>query len=176
MAQANADPLVTVWDALERADCRPAGPPHQFHAVCPVHEGDDPDSLSVGTGADARALIHCHVGCDTRDVVRRLGLLWSDLFPAGHKHARRAGALRRRQERPIDVVLLALRELGIEYRCTRDPTMWVAAVCPCCGKAGGWPLWITADDRGRVGFACFNGCDDFRVLEALAGVKQELAS
>jgi len=176
VAEANADPLVTVWDALDRAGCRPAGPPHQFHAVCPVHDGDDPDSLSVGTGADARALLHCHVGCDTRDVVRGLGLLWSDLFPASHKNARRAGSFRRGRWKPIDLTLGALRELGIEYRCTRDPQMWVAAVCPVCAKAGGWPLWITADERGRVGLSCFNGCADHDVLAALAGVKRDLAA
>lgn len=176
MAEANADPLVRVWDALERADCRPAGPSHQFHARCPVHDGTDSDSLSIGVGADGRALLHCHVGCSPHAVVRGIGLLWSDLFPAGHTDARRSTALSRRRERPVDLVLGALRTLGIEYRCTRNPKMWVAAVCPACAKSGGWPLWINEYERGRVGFSCFNGCADHVVLGALAGVEEQLAA
>lgn len=171
------DPLQTVWEALERADCRPHGPVHQFRSRCPGHDGDGFESLSVGTGADGRALLWCHVGCQAHDIVRAVGLLWSDMFPDGHKHARRNGALgRRRSVPPIELVLSALLDLGIEYRCTRDPKMWVAAVCPSCMKTGGWPLWITEHERGRVGLSCFNGCADHRVLHALAGAKQELAA
>lgn len=171
-----SDPLQTVWEALERAGCDPFGPLHQFRSRCPGHDGSAPDSLAVGTGADGRALLWCHVGCSAHGIVRKLDLLWADLFPAGHRHARRSGKTRQRQIPPIELALAALVELGVGYRCTRDPKMWVAAVCPLCAKAGGWPLWITEHERGRVGLSCFNGCPQHEVMEALAGVKQELAA
>src|SRR4051812_37349826 len=160
MTQANADPLQTVWDALERADCRPVGPTHKFRARCPAHGSDVQNSLAVSVGADGRALLWCFVGCEAHDVVRALGLVWSDCFPPGHRHARQAGALSRKRLRPIDNVLGALRHLRIDYRCTRDPQMWVAAACPACGTAGAWPLWIHEHERGKVALSCFNGCAD----------------
>jgi hypothetical protein len=177
MAQANADPLVTVWDALERADCRPFGPHHQFRARCPGHDSSRPDSLAVGTGADGRALLWCHVGCDAHAIVRGVGLLWSDLFPEGHRHGRQKTARSRRRERPIDLALRALREFGIDYRISRTADMWVADRCPvCCESDRPWPLWITADERGRIGLSCFNGCDELAVLAALSDQQAALAA
>ena len=49
-------------------------------ARCPSHEDRAP-SLSVGTGHDGRALIRCHTGCETADVLDALGLEYRDLFP-----------------------------------------------------------------------------------------------
>jgi hypothetical protein len=48
---AMSDPLSVVWDALDRAGCRPFGPGHQFTACCPAHDDRQP-SLSIGVGAD----------------------------------------------------------------------------------------------------------------------------
>ncbi|MGZ4172653.1 MAG: hypothetical protein ACXVRN_14925, partial [Solirubrobacteraceae bacterium] len=87
MSALRQDPLRTVYDALERAGCQPRGPQHKFTARCPAHD-DRNASLSVGVGADGRALIWCHAGCPTEDVVATLDLAWGDLFPAGHRHAR----------------------------------------------------------------------------------------
>lgn len=171
-----SDPLQTVWDALERAGCQPFGPLHQFRSQCPGHDSDKADSLAVGTGADGRALLWCHVGCDAHDIVRAVGLLWSDMFPEGHRHARQAARFGRRRLKPIDLTLAALLKLGITYRSTMSENMWVAAACPVCGKHDGRPLWITADDRGRIGLACFNGCPDYVILRALEGVSEELAA
>jgi hypothetical protein len=173
----SADPLVTVWDALERADCRPVGPTHKFRARCPAHGSDVQNSLAVSVGADGRALLWCFVGCSAEDVVRALGLRWGDMFPEGHRHGRRHGKTHRRQERPIDLALRALREMGIDYRVSRTADMWVAECCPVCAEIDRpWPLWITADERGRVGLACFNGCDELTVLDALSEAEQELAA
>lgn len=46
---------------------------------CPTHDDRNP-SLSVQEGEDGRVLIHCHAGCDTRDVVAAVGMEMSDLF------------------------------------------------------------------------------------------------
>jgi hypothetical protein len=166
MAERNADPLQAVWDALDRAGAQPFGPIHQFRARCPGHDSTKADSLAVGTGADGRALLWCHVGCQAQDIVRAVGLLWSDLFPPGHRHARRDGR-HAKARRPVEIVLASLRAAGIDYRCTKNPHMWVAASCPVCDAGERWPLWIF-EERNRVGASCFNGCDQHVVLEALS--------
>lgn len=50
-----------------------------FAALCPSHE-DRTASLSVRTGADGRALLHCHAGCEPAEIVSALGLTLADLF------------------------------------------------------------------------------------------------
>ena len=56
---------------------KPAG--DGFLICCPSHE-DHRESLSVGLGKDGNVLLRCHAGCETVDVLRSLGALWSDLF------------------------------------------------------------------------------------------------
>lgn len=51
-----------------------------WSARCPAHEDRKP-SLSVGQGQDGRVLVHCHAGCDVRDVLGVVGLKFSDLWP-----------------------------------------------------------------------------------------------
>lgn len=51
----------------------------QWMARCPAHH-DSNASLSVSEGDDGRVLLHCHAGCDTKDVVRRIGLSMADLM------------------------------------------------------------------------------------------------
>ncbi len=58
---------------------RPAGN-GQWAAKCPAHD-DRRASLSVGVGDGGRAVLHCHAGCSTSDIVRAVGLEMSDLFP-----------------------------------------------------------------------------------------------
>ena len=63
---------------------------------CPVHDDRTP-SLSINSGNDGKVLVHCHAGCDQRDVIailRRRGLwettrMWS-------------GFARKRQDRVSD--------------------------------------------------------------------------
>jgi hypothetical protein len=45
---------------------------------CPAHTDSSP-SLSVGTGRDGRALLHCQAGCEPGEVLTALGLSWRDL-------------------------------------------------------------------------------------------------
>jgi len=47
---------------------------------CPAHDDKNP-SLSVNIGEDGRALVRCHSGCRTEDIVAELGLAMKDLMP-----------------------------------------------------------------------------------------------
>jgi hypothetical protein len=164
-----SDPLRTVIDALERHGCEPRGPEYRCTARCPAHEDRDP-SLSVAEGVDGRALVYCHAGCPPERVVAALGLSWSDLFPPGHRSARRlpgVGAPRK----PIELVFEVLAERGIPRRATRSPQMWVAERCPACCADRKWPLWLLEQDDGRVVLSCFAGCPQVAVLSALVGAE-----
>ncbi len=186
MSTLTADPLQAVQDALEAHGAGPSGPVHKFTARCPAHDDRSP-SLSVSEGADHRALVHCHVGCETRDIIAAIGLTWSDLFPAGHRNARPSPILARpaATREPVDLVLQALRENGIAYRATRNRCMWVAEACPSCEMEHPtvpWPLWVLREDeRGpraghRVRLICGHGCTQEAVLAALLGVGAEVTS
>ena len=54
-----------------------------WSAACPCRADDHNPSISVGEGADGRALIHCHRGdgCDTDAICQALGVEVTDLFP-----------------------------------------------------------------------------------------------
>lgn len=54
---------------------------NQYEARCPAHD-DRIASLSICTGQDGRALVHCHAGCSTETVVTAMGITTKDLFPA----------------------------------------------------------------------------------------------
>jgi len=47
---------------------------------CPAHK-DKKASLSIGVGNDGAILLKCFAGCETENVVQKLGLSMSDLFP-----------------------------------------------------------------------------------------------
>ncbi|WP_089169014.1 DUF927 domain-containing protein [Azotobacter chroococcum] len=49
-------------------------------ACCPAHQDKSP-SLSLSRGQGGRVLVHCHAGCETRDVLAAVGLELKDLFP-----------------------------------------------------------------------------------------------
>jgi len=46
--------------------------------ACPVH-GDDGYVLAVDEGDDGKILIYCRGGCDTAEILEKLGLRWRDL-------------------------------------------------------------------------------------------------
>jgi hypothetical protein len=76
-------PIERVYEALERADCRPRGNPgsqRQIEARCPAHD-DRNASLSFSEGDDGKVLIKCFKGCTTTDIVHALQLGLEDLFP-----------------------------------------------------------------------------------------------
>lgn len=47
---------------------------------CPAHDDHHP-SLSVTEGDDARALLHCHAGCELPQILEALDLKLRDLYP-----------------------------------------------------------------------------------------------
>jgi hypothetical protein len=67
-----------VEDVVQRLNARRSG--KSWIATCPAHEDNNP-SLSIDEGADGRALIRCHAGCDTNKVLSALGMTPRDLFP-----------------------------------------------------------------------------------------------
>jgi len=71
---------------IAAANVKPSG--DGFTCYCPVHEsgpGTHNNSLSVSASNDGRILLHCHNGCDPRDIVLAFGLTWSDMFPPKEK-------------------------------------------------------------------------------------------
>jgi putative DNA primase/helicase len=69
--------VARILERLEGAKANGSG----WMARCVGHD-DKHASLSIGQGDDGRALLKCHAGCETTDVVARLGLAERDLFPA----------------------------------------------------------------------------------------------
>ena len=58
-----------------------------WKARCPAHQDDSNDSLAIKEGADGKALLNCHAGCQYRDVIAALGLTDKDLFPQSNGSA-----------------------------------------------------------------------------------------
>ena len=69
-----------VENLVERLHAKRSG--EGWKAKCPVHDDRDP-SLSIREGSDGRALIKCHAGCQTNDVLAAIGLKPRDLFVSG---------------------------------------------------------------------------------------------
>jgi hypothetical protein len=79
-------PLERVRSALEAAGSR-KGPGKDWR--CPAHD-DKQASLSVTVGDKGGAVLHCHAGCRTEDVIGTIGLGWADLFPTGRNGSSKA--------------------------------------------------------------------------------------
>ena len=132
-----SEPLQTLWDALEAHDCRPRGKPYDFRARCPAHDGQNREALHVSVGADGRAVLWCHAHqCDVETITAALGLSVQDLFPAGHRHARR------RSSRPVrrsDFTGAAHTVANVLYALEQIEEPWrllLASDCPYCGSQG----------------------------------------
>ena len=52
-------------------------------AKCPAHD-DGRASLTFGLGDNGGAVLHCHAGCDPRDILSAIGMTLSDLSPEPH--------------------------------------------------------------------------------------------
>lgn len=53
---------------------------------CPAHDDTNP-SLSISTGEDGRALVHCFAGCGVDDILNEIGLTRHDLFDSGGSYS-----------------------------------------------------------------------------------------
>lgn len=73
---AAADPVEAVLSRLDNVHRSGAG----WAARCPAHE-DRHNSLSIGTGAEGQALIHCFAGCALDAILGAVGMRTSDLYP-----------------------------------------------------------------------------------------------
>ena len=166
MGNVSADPLRLLRDALEDHGCQPRGSEYQFRARCPGHDGGNPTSLSVGIGADGRAVLWCHAHqCDVETITAALGLHVADLFPDGHHRGRRYPLRRLRRSdftgtaRSIANVLYALQKVGEPW------TLMLTCACTYCGGPG---AWLRAVD-GRVYVDCPAGCDAHAFTQSLLG-------
>ena len=79
-------PLEKVLDCLEGVRQSNGS----WKALCPAHDDHKP-SLSISEGDDGRALVNCFAGCETDEVLARLGLRMADLFVSTNGHRKRFG-------------------------------------------------------------------------------------
>jgi len=86
-----------------------------WQACCPAHD-DRRASLSISVGDDGRVLLHCHAGCDVRDVASALGLEMRDLFPQPERSDTHRGATSMNsKEETFDSLGAALAALTKRY-------------------------------------------------------------
>ena len=79
MSKSNTGVLERVLSRLPLA--KPTGRSRRdWVSPCPAHKDTKP-SLSIGVGADGRALVHCHAGCTPEAIMSTLGLTMADLMP-----------------------------------------------------------------------------------------------
>lgn len=64
-------------------DAKPSGR-NEWKACCPAHD-DNRESLSVSVGNNGSIVLKCHAGCDNKDILSRMGLRFSDLYPDQNK-------------------------------------------------------------------------------------------
>ncbi len=170
------DPLVIVWDALERAGCEPHGQPWDFYARCPVHNGESNEALHVSVGADGRALLWCFAHtCSAQSIAAALDVEVCDLFPPGHHRARRRSLPEAQRgdftgsARAVVNILAAVEKLHAE---------WYLELRTDCAHCGSPAALAHASSSGAVSLSCpgdadaealgYTGCtlDQFR--QALA--------
>ena len=67
-----------IEEIARRFNAVPNGP-GKWKARCPIH-GDENPSLTISPGENGKILVGCLVGCETADILRAVGLKFSDLF------------------------------------------------------------------------------------------------
>jgi hypothetical protein len=140
-----------VWEALDRAGCEPHGTEWNFRSRCPAHGGENPGSLHVSVGCDGQAVLWCFAHrCPADDIARAVGLEMRDLFPPGHRHARRRQLPQARRAdfqgnaRRVVNILAALEALGSDWSAS------VRCACAYCGA----PAAVLFADREQLGLMC----------------------
>jgi hypothetical protein len=126
-----------VEDLISRLHAKPCG--RGWKAKCPAHDDREP-SLSINEGADGRALIKCHTGCSTANVLVALGMTYRDLFPANFSRVsfapQRGNQLRTATSQSADIFLS-------KQECRRAIKMAVMLrdtpnLCERVARARGW--------------------------------------
>ena len=117
-------------------------------ARCPAHEDRKP-SLSISSGRDGQVLVHCHAGCDQRDVIAILRQ--RGLWETTRKSWGRFG--RKRQDRVSDEPptpakrskaghkpqdpLRAIGDKCLNCSCSQVSKVWLCEAVKCSL----WPFW-----------------------------------
>ena len=68
-----------VQKILNRLEKVKSSADNQWNALCPAHEDKKP-SLSIKLAEDGKILIHCHAGCNIKDILSAIDLKKRDLF------------------------------------------------------------------------------------------------
>jgi hypothetical protein len=76
----SSDPVQLVLSRLRDRGHEPRQSGDSWSCRCPAHEGKHRDSLSLTTGDNGDAVLHCFAGCDTDAITSALGLKSRDLF------------------------------------------------------------------------------------------------
>ena len=69
-----------ITDFLQKLDKVKSTGSGRWECVCPAHDDVKP-SMCVSTGNDGKILIKCQAGCTVEDIVARMNLKMTDLFP-----------------------------------------------------------------------------------------------
>lgn len=70
--------MISIQELLAHFDGVKRRNENEYMARCPCHD-DNKQSLSVGLG-EKGIVLHCHAGCDCKDILNRIGVRESDLF------------------------------------------------------------------------------------------------
>ena len=104
---------------------------------------------------DGAALLWCFAhGCDTREIIERIGLRLADLFPSDRQYTARLQSARREDfagnAKTVANVVAALERLGRRWRVSID-----VDECPCCE----WPhAQLVVPSTGEPFVHCERGC------------------
>jgi hypothetical protein len=145
---------------LSRLEAKPSGT--GWVARCPAHDDSTP-SLSIAEGIDGRTLLWCFAGCALEAIADALGLTVADLFPAGHRRARRRPL---RHVRRSDFSGWSAAFVNVLYCLERigEPCQaMIVCACPYCGCPRGW---LRASPE-QVEFDCESGCDSENLVQSL---------
>ncbi|MDQ8044535.1 MAG: hypothetical protein REI11_08015 [Patulibacter sp.] len=120
-------------------------------------------------GVDGQVIAHCYARqCDIADIVRALGLQIADLYPAGHRQARRRALPSVSRSDLKGNVLSVAQTLAALDRVGRPWQLTLGFECPYC--AGPAYAWLRVAEDGPIGLDCLAGCTANEVAGSLAGL------
>jgi hypothetical protein len=107
----NIDPLDALRSRLKGVKKGRDG----FMAACPAHQDNSP-SLSLSRAEDGSALVYCHAGCKTRDVLAAIGMEMRDLFPENlsQEQCKKYRRIKLEDERDSECLIIELAKAEAE--------------------------------------------------------------
>ena len=79
-------------------------------ARCPAHDDGTPSLSVTEIESGNRLLIHCHGGCGALDVLQKIGLDWSSLYPDDSDNRYRPLYRSNQDQRAIDDMIVAIAQ------------------------------------------------------------------